>query len=90
MDSTSSEANPKITFGPENAVNYGTTSSEYRLWLDYVYDWFLVTLERRYRRYGVSLGMAAIVFLIGFLVALPFGLLDLYLSTPGVYFFTFG
>ncbi|HEY1390986.1 MAG TPA: hypothetical protein VGF38_20790 [Ktedonobacterales bacterium] len=90
MESNLNGVSTAITFGPDNAQNYGTTSAEFKLWLDYVYDRFGVTLDRRMRRYIVSLGMAAIVFLAGLLTALPFGLLSLYLTTPGVYFFTLG
>jgi hypothetical protein len=85
-----SKIDPRITFGQENAENYGTTSAQYKLWLDYVYDRFGATLERRMRRYAVSLGLAAIVFTVGLTIAFFCGFLDLYLVTPGIYITTLG
>lgn len=79
-----------ITYGDKATDAFGTSERDYMLWLDFVYDALGATLERRGRRYIVSAGLAIIVFLAGLLIALPFGLAQLYLTTPGVYYFVIG
>lgn len=79
-----------VTYDPDLAVLYGTTREEYKLWVDYIFDWFKATLERRFRRYLVAAGWATLIWLIGLLVLTPFGLAWLYITSPAVYFFWIG
>jgi HAMP domain-containing protein len=47
---------------------YGTAPDDYRLWFDYVYEWFGATRARWLRRYLVSAGIGVGVFLLGLLI----------------------
>jgi hypothetical protein len=64
---------------------FGTSPAEYKLWLDYFFDWCGASLERRFRRYLVAFAFSLAVWGLGLLIALPFGLGHLYVTTPGVY-----
>src|SRR5689334_12632701 len=77
--------NLQVPIDSENIKKYGTSGTEYRLWIDYIYDRFGATLTRPIRRYLVSGGIAIVLFLVALGVASIFGLGDLYLTSPGVY-----
>jgi hypothetical protein len=86
-----SDANLRtISIEDEGAIAYGTTRTEYKLWIDYVFDLFGATLERRFRRYLVALIFATIIWLCGLAILAPFGLAITYLTTPGIYLFWIG
>ena len=87
-----SESHPKsiITVDLEHADLFGTTRLEYKLWIDYIFDWFDATLERRFRRYLVAVSLATIVWGLGFLISLIIGFAQAYLHTPAVYYFGIG
>jgi hypothetical protein len=74
----------------QQASSYGTSGKEYKLWIDYIYDWFGATLERPIRRYVVSLGIGAVLFGLNLGIAYFFGFADLYLTSPGVYIVLLG
>ncbi len=80
----------KITVDPEHADLFGTTRLEYKLWVDYIFDWFGATLERRFRRYLVAIGFATIVWGLGLIISLIIGFAGDYLSTPAIYYFVVG
>lgn len=81
---------PKMTLDSDYPQSYGTTPSEYKLWVDYIFDWFGATLERPFRRYIVSLGFTAILWGLGFILSFMIGFAGDYLTTPAVYFFVVG
>jgi transposase len=80
----------KITVDPERADLFGTTRLEHKLWVDYIFDWFGATLERRFRRYFVGMGFATLVWGLGFIMSSTIGFANDYLHTPAVYYFWIG
>ena len=79
-----------IAFGLDRASAYGTTRAEYKLWVDYIFDWFGATLEKRFRRYLVAGGFAVLVWSIGLLISFAIGFSGQYITTPAIYYFTVG
>lgn len=77
-------------FDPAHAADYGTTPQEYKLWVDYVFDYFGAGLMQPYRRYAVSVCFATLVWLSGFLAALAMGIQQLYVESVGTYLFWIG
>jgi hypothetical protein len=80
----------QITIDPDQADLFGTTRLEYKLWVDYIFDWFGATLEKRFRRYLVGIGFATIVWGLGFILSLTIGFANDYLRTPAIYYFLIG
>lgn len=80
----------KITLDLGRADLFGTTRLEYKLWIDYIFDWFGATLERRFRRYAVAIGLATIVWGVGLIISLTIGFARDYISTPAIYYFWIG
>jgi hypothetical protein len=87
---TDGESIKQITLAPEDAKVYGTTPSEYKLWVDYIFDLFGATLEKRFRRYLVALVFGILFWGVGLILALLIGFAHGYLTTPGLYIFAFG
>jgi hypothetical protein len=74
-----------ITLDPQHSSEYGTDPASFRLWVDYLYDLFGATADRGLRRLLVSLGFGCTLWLLNLLIALPFGLADLYVRSAGTY-----
>jgi hypothetical protein len=79
-----------ITYGLENAIDFGTTRVEYKLWVDYIFDWFHATLERRWLRILVAIFCTSLIWLVGLLAFALIGHADAYVTAPGVYFYFIG
>jgi hypothetical protein len=79
-----------ITFGQDNTKNFGTTREEYKLWVDYVFDLFHASLDLRLLRFGVAGFCAVIVWAVGLIGFALIGSADIYVRTPGVYFYLIG
>lgn len=82
---------PRISFDLDHPESFGTSSDEFRIWVDAIYDVFGATLEHPLQRYLVSAFIGGILFLVGLLIALPFGIASEYLSlkTPAAYLLCF-
>ena len=80
----------KVTVDPEHADLFGTTRLEHKLWVDYIFDRFGATLERRFPRYLVGIGFATLVWGLGFIMSSTIGFANDYLHTPAVYYFWIG
>lgn len=78
-----------ITAETNTSPSYGTSSSKYRMWFDYVYDYFGADLAHRFRILLVSTCIGGAVFVIGLFIALLSGHQQLYLSTSAVYVLCF-
>lgn len=87
---TKPKITPKITIDLEHSYLFGTTRLEYKLWIDYIFDLFGATLERRFRRYLVGIGIATVVCGLGFILASMIGFAKDYLNTPAIYYFWIG
>lgn len=87
---TGFERTSDITYDPKHAELYGTTPSEYKLWVDYLFDPFGATLERRFRRYLVAISFGVLFWLVGLILSLLIGFGYDYLTTPGLWLFAFG
>lgn len=80
----------EISFGPKNIPSFGTTPSEFKLWVDYLYEPFGATLEHRFRRYMVAASFASVIWCCGLAIVTPFGLAITWVTSPGIYFFWIG
>jgi hypothetical protein len=74
-----------ITYDPDHLAENGTSGTDYKLWLDYLYDWVGATPERVLRTVLFSVALGAGLFVVGLLASTPFDLAQLYVSQPASY-----